>query len=398
VTSITEAPAEAARRMGTFSGLSPLVLIICCGFTAIAMPLPVLSGEVHDNLGFSVATAGWVIGAQSIATVMSRHLAGLLADSRGAKAAVLTGLPLASVAGFAYLAASFLPLPPQIALAVLLGGRLVLGVAESLFLTGSMSWGIGRMGAERTGKVMAWQGIAIYGAIGIGAPIGLWVQHVFGFGGVAVAAILLPLVAMLAALSTRPVPPVAVERVPFHRVFGLIWRPGVVLAFATAPYAAMASFLALDYAARGWQGAGLALSAFAGCFILVRVFFAHLTDRLGGLPVACVSLAIEGVGQMLIWAAPSAVLALCGSALSGIGFSLVFPAMGVLATRRVAPAHRGRAVGNYIAFFDVALGLTAPAAGLLGSQWGYSSIFLAGGCSVALALLALIGVARARPS
>jgi MFS family permease len=396
VTCITQAQPEGARRLGTFAGLSPLVLIIGCGFTAIAMPLPILSGEVHDNLGFSVATAGWVIGAQSIATVLSRHLAGLLADSRGAKIAVLTGLPLASAAGLAYVAAAFLPLPPEIALAILLAGRLVLGVAESLFLTGSMSWGIGRMGPERTGKVMAWQGIAIYGAIGIGAPIGLWVEHVLGFGGVALATIALPLFAMLAALSTRAVPPVAVERAPFHRVLALIWRPGLVLAFATAPYAAMASFLAVDYAARGWQGAGLALSAFAVCFILVRVFFAHLPDKIGGLTVACASLIIEGIGQILIFAAPSAPLALCGSALSGIGFSLVFPAMGVLATRRVAPAQRGRAVGNYISFFDMALGLTAPAAGLLGAQWGYASIFLAGGCSVALALLALLGVARMR--
>jgi predicted MFS family arabinose efflux permease len=156
----------------------------------------------------------------------------------------------------------------------------------------------------------------------------------------------------------------------------------------------MAGFLAIDYAAQGWEGAGLALSAFAFAFILVRLFLAHLPDRLGGLPVACVSLVLEGVGQLLIWLAPTPALALCGSALSGLGFSLVFPAMGVLATGRVAPSHRGRAVGNYVAFFDLALGLTGPASGFLGATWGYPSIFLAGAVSVALALLALLGVAR----
>jgi MFS family permease len=384
--------------MGAFAGLSPLVLIICCGFTAIAMPLPVLSIEVHDAFGLGVVAAGWAIGAQSIATVLTRHLAGVLADAKGPKTAVLAGLPLASVAGLASLLSVSLPLPPELGFALLVAGRLVLGLAESLFLTGSMSWGIGRIGAERTGKVMAWQGIAIYAALGIGAPIGIWMQHGFGFRGVAIAAMLLPLLALVAAILTAPVRPAAVERVSFHRLFGLIWRPGLVLAFATAPYAAMASFLALDYASRGWQGAGLALSAFAGSYILVRLFLAHLPDRLGGLPVACVSLVIEGAGQALIWLAPSALMALCGSALSGIGFSLVFPAMGVLATRRVSPAQRGRAVGNYIAFFDMALGLTAPAAGFLAAQWGYPVIFLAGVVSVGLALISLLGVARTQQS
>ncbi len=43
-------------------------------------------------------------------------------------------------------------------------------------------------------------------------------------------------------------------------------------------------------------------------------------------------------------------------------------------------------------FLDMALGFTAPAAGLLAAQWGYAAIFLAGVASIALALFSLIGM------
>ena len=396
MTTITDSRDLAAREYDAFAGLAPLVFIIFCSFTAIAMGLPVLSIEVHEHLGFGTATAGLVIGAQSVATVLTRHFAGTLADGSGPKTAVLLGLPLTALGGLAYFVAALLPASPWLSLAILVLGRLLLGVAESLFLTGTMSWGIARLGAQRTGKVMAWQGIAMYAAIGFGAPFGLAVWRQFGFAGVAIATILLPLVAALIAIAPRAVPGMAIERVPFHRVVALIWRPGLVLGFATAPFAAMAGFLALDYGSKGWEGAGLALSAFAASYILVRLFFAHLPDRMGGLRVACVSLIIECLGQIVLFAAPSATIAFLGATLSGIGFSLVFPAMGVEATRRVPSAQRGRAVGNFIAFFDVALGITGPAAGLLAATAGYASIFLAGAISLGLALLALLGTARMR--
>jgi len=68
--------------------------------------------------------------------------------------------------------------------------------------------------------------------------------------------------------------------------------------------------------------------------------------------------------------------------------------MGVEAVRRVARHSRGLAIGGFIAFFDIALGLTAPVAGVLASGFGYRSIFLAGAASCLLAL-AMVGIAAA---
>ncbi|WP_158812491.1 MFS transporter [Methylocapsa sp. S129] len=378
-----------------FAGLAPLFLVIFLGFLSVGAPLPALSLYVHDSLGFSPSVVGWVIGIQSLATVLTRHRAGALCDRRGPRRAVLLGLPLAALSGMFYLASVWAPLNLEGRLGVLLIGRVTLGLGESLFITGAMSWGIARIGAARTGKVMSWQGMAIYAAIGLGAPLGLAVQGACGFVGVAILTIATPLLAGAIALRLPAAPASGGgDRTPFYRVLGLIWRPGLVLTLATVPFAAMATFLALDYAARDWSGAGLALTGFGAGYILVRLVGSHLPDRFGGAKVAGASLAIEALGQLLLWSAPGPDLAFIGATLTGVGFSLVFPAMGVEATRRVPPEQRGRAVGNFIAFFDVAIGLTGPAVGIVAGRFGYAFAFLIGAGATLIALALLTGVRR----
>jgi MFS family permease len=371
--------------------LIPLVTIVFTGFLAIALPLPVLSLYVHDGLGFSLVTAGWVVGIQSLSTILTRQMAGVLVDRRGPRFAVLLGLPLAVLAGLIYLASTAVA-DREWSLAVLILGRLVLGPAESLFLTGAMAWGIGRLGPLRTGVVMTWQGIAMFTALGLGAPAGLFILQRFGFAGVALATAALPLVGLAVALALAGIPPVGhARRASFLSVIGLIWRYGAVLCLGTAAQAVLGSFVALYFASRGWEGAGLALTGFGIGFILVRIFFSHMPDRLGGARVAAISLVVEAMGQALLWAAPSAAMALTGAMLTGAGFSLIFPAMGVEAVRRVPASSRGLAIASFSAFLDVAVGLSGPLAGLIVGLAGYPAVFLAGGigCLLAVALLAV---------
>lgn len=369
---------DLASRRGTFAGLSPLVGIVLFGFLAIGAPLPVLSLYVHDELHFSGGMVGLVIGLQSLTTVLSRHRAGVLVDRRGPRPAVLLGLPIAALSGALYLASTPATLSPEIRLTILIAGRILMGLGESLFLTGTMSWGIGRIGVNRTGRVMSWQGIALYAAFGFGAPLGLAIYAVAGFAGVSALAIVMPLLALPIALALRPVTATGGDRVPFYRVLGLIWLPGTVLMLATVAFAGMAAFLPLAYAAKGWSGAGLAMTGFGIGYILMRLVGSHLPDRHSAVSIVSVSLGVEALGQLALWLATQPLVALAGSALTGVGFSLVFPALGVLATRLVPATQRGRAIGNFIAFFDVAVGVTAPAVGLIAGAAGYGSTFLIG--------------------
>src|SRR3954470_3501155 len=89
------------------------------------------------------------------------------------------------------------------------------------------------------------------------------------------------------------------------------------------------------------------------------------------------SVLIEAVGLGLIELAPGLALALTGAALTGLGYSLVYPGLGVEAVRRVPADSRGLAMGAYTAFLDVALGFGTPALGLLANVAGLGAVFLA---------------------
>ena len=382
-------PSRTPIQAGAAAGLLPLVGIIALGFLAVGAALPSLSLYVHEILGFGTPVVGWVIGLQSVATVLTRHWSGTLSDHRGPRRAVLLGCPLAMASGVCYLASACAPADATTRLALLLSGSLVQGVGESLFVTGAMSWGIARLGPPRTGKVMAWAGIAIYGALGAGAPLGLAVQAAFGFAGIGVLTMAVAAAATIIAFRLPGVPPGGGQRMPFHRVFNLIWRPGLVLTLATVPFAAMATFLALRYAGRGWSGAGVALAGFGAGFVAVRLVGSHWPERFGGFAVATFCLALEAAGQAMIWLAPRPEIAAGGAVLTGIGFSLVFPAMGVEATRRVRPEQSGQAVGNFSAFFDVAVGATGPLVGTVVGATGTPVAFLIGAACPLAALVLL---------
>ena len=69
-----------------------IVFYTFIAFISIGLPIAVLPGYVHDQLGFSAVAAGVVIGAQYLATLLSRPSAGRMADALGTKRTIVYGL------------------------------------------------------------------------------------------------------------------------------------------------------------------------------------------------------------------------------------------------------------------------------------------------------------------
>jgi predicted MFS family arabinose efflux permease len=111
---------------------------------------------------------------------------------------------------------------------------------------------------------------------------------------------------------------------------------------------------------------------------------------MSGYRVAFWSLVVEAIGQAMIWGAPDEIVALAGALVTGFGCALVFPALGVEALKRVLPANRGSAMGGFVAFLDIAYGVSGPVAGVIASQFGYAAVYLFGAvcalCGAALAV------------
>ena len=117
---------------------------------------------------------GLVIGVQFVVTVMTRGYAGQLTDSHGGKRAALQGATGCASAGLMYLAATLSGLSPEVRLGFVVAGRLAAGFGESQFVTGCVSWSIASVGPQRAGMSMSWTGIAMFAALSIGAPIGMF--------------------------------------------------------------------------------------------------------------------------------------------------------------------------------------------------------------------------------
>ena len=102
--------------------------------------------------------------------------------------------------------------------------------------------------------------------------------------------------------------------------------------------------------------------------------------------MALVSFSIEILGLLLLGLSHSHGLAYLACALTGSGFSLVFPALGVEAANAFPVSVRGSVIGVYNAFADLSLFLAGPLAGAVIHAYGYSAVFLTAAGAVLCAL------------
>jgi MFS family permease len=370
-----------------------IIAALFCGYLAVGLPLPVLPLFIHDKLGFTNLIVGLVIGIQFMATVLTRGYAGRVTDHHGGKRSALQGAAVSALAGLFFLIAAMPGLSPTISLAIVVVGRLAAGLGESQFVTGCVSWSIASVGPQRAGMSMSWTGIAMFAALAIGAPIGMALYQSYGLQAAMIACIVAPVIAGGIAFWEVSYTTPAGQRLPFFRVIGQIWREGLGLMLQGIGLAGLAAFASLYFAARSWGHAGLVMTAFGVGFIFVRVVLGSLPDRTNGYRVALWSLVVEALGQAMIWTAPNELVALAGALVTGLGCALVFPALGVEALKRVLPANRGSAMGAFVAFLDIAYGVSGPVAGFIASQFGYAAVYLFG---AACALLGAALVATAR--
>ncbi len=110
--------------------------------------------------------------------------------------------------------------------------------------------------------------------------------------------------------------------------------------------------------------------------VATRIVGGHLPDQIGAARCAVGAALVEAVGLFLLGAAQSLPVAILGAMAMGAAFSLLFPALSLLAVDRVVPERRGAAMGTFTASFDLGMLVGSPAVGAAAGLWRLQRRFL----------------------
>jgi len=381
---LSGSPAAAPR--ATFSALFAVTLLV---LLSIGATLPVLPQYVKGPVGSTDLAVGIVVGAYALTGLACRPIAGSIADQVGRRPVVVAGALVTVVASLLY----FLPF----GVAGLIVARLILGAGEGVVYTASSAWVVDITDPARRGRIIGLYGLAIWGGLSFGPPIGDLLHRELGYDAVWAFAAAAPLAA--AAIASRipersPAPTTATEQRPSRRTRLYAPEavgPGLAMTLATLGYAALAGFIVLHLDARGIDHGPTIFTAFALTVVTARVFFGWLPDRFGGMRCAIGAGLLEAVGLTVIALAQSLPAAAAGAIAVGGAFSLIFPSLVLLVMDRVPSDRRGIAMGTFTACFDLGVGIGAPIAGAAAALGGYGwSFAVAAAAAVGASALALI--------
>jgi MFS family permease len=356
--------------------ITSFVAFTFIGYFTIGLPLAVLPIFIHQNLGYSAMVAGVVISMQYVTTFVLRGYAGGIVDKQGPKPAVLMGMIGFALSGVLLFIAYAAREMPAVSLGILMITRLMTGFAEGLIGASPINWALFAVGDKHTAKAISYNGIASYGALAAGAPLGVIMNNAFGIGSIAILIVAFGSLGLIYARSKTALKGESIAaRQPFLQVLKTVSPYGICLALGGLGFGTISTFITLYYSALNWNGAVLCLSVFSVMFIMGRIIFARAIDNYGGMKTAIFCLALESAGLMILWLANIPHMALIGAGITGLGFSLIFPALGVEAVKLVPASNKGAALGGYGLFIDISLGITGPLIGAVASRFGMGYIF-----------------------
>ena len=360
-----------------------IFVVTALGLLAVGATLPVLPRYVSGPLGGSDFDVGIVTGSFAITGLACRPLAGRLADQRGRRLVVILGSLSTALAGILY----FVPA----GVGGLIVARLFLGAGEGAVYTAGAAWVVDMTPPERRGRIIGLYGLAIWGGLALGPPIGELILQTTSYEMVWAFAAATPLLGALLALR---IPENFVPRTEKQTDRRLIsreaLRPGIGLSLAIVGYATMAAFVVLHLDEQGIGHGAAVFTAFAVSVVGMRVIGGGLPDRFGSIPCVIGAGLVEAAGLLTIASAGSVPVAVLGAVAMGSGFSLLFPSLALLVVNRVPEDRRGAAMGTFTAFFDLGMGVGSPIAGIAAAIGGYQAAFvLAALCALGTIPLAL---------
>ncbi len=119
--------------------LARLAIALFLSYMAVALPLAAIPVAVLHWPGYGNGLAGLAVGIAFLSTILSRNHSGAFADTKGGRSCMRAGLAIYVAASLVCALSGLTMLPGGTRYLVLLAGRLLLGIGESLTIVGMLA-------------------------------------------------------------------------------------------------------------------------------------------------------------------------------------------------------------------------------------------------------------------
>ena len=329
---------------------------------SFSMVSTTMSRYIH-GIGMTVAVAGAVTGAFSIAAMVIRPFTGFVSDRFSRKKLLVFSNAFMACCTFLY----SLTNDPNVLLLL----RVLHGLAFGISSTVNMAVIPGFVPENRIGEAISYFGLCQSLAVAVGPSIGLALAGSGGFGLTFAVSALLTVVGVVIALAIdfkgpeRPESTVAPKRlsVKFSDIIAVecLIYAAVDIAIASAS-GLENSFIALYGAAVGIENIGWYFTLSAVTLIVSRLIFGKLADKKGTGFALYPGIAMIMIGMIILWRQSAPWMFAAAAVIKTLGVGMVRPAIQAASVKAVPPERRGAASSTYYFGSDIGQG-TSPLIG-----------------------------------
>ena len=366
-----------------------LITIAALGyFVGFGMLLPTLPRYVSGVLDGSSTEVGLVVGSFGVSAALVRPVLGRLGDVYGRRVLLVSGAFLTGVMTLLY--------PVWESIPILIGLRLITGIAESGAFVGAATAIQDLAPDDRRGEAASYFSLSIYVGLGVGPILGEWLFSRSGFELVAQVSFAIAVVSAILAFAIPAKPPVVDRPVNARETRSFLHPaaviPGITFVASLIGVVGFTTFIAIyvDDLTNGSTNSAFVFLTYAAVVVVLRLFFASAPDRLGARRGTIFALSFIAAGLLIMAAWASLIGVYVGAIVMAVGVAFNYPALFLFVMSGTEPHERSHSVASFGFFFDVAGALGAPLLGLIVDLSGSERpAFLAGALA---SLIGLIGL------